>query len=90
MTLKLRLFDVTIKLKNIHLNIVFTLQYLQSVAIINRNQPGDESSATEKLSTILFGTGRPEITIKRHTVRRCVWMISSKVCCFVTPKMVKS
>ena len=43
------------------------LQYLQKgVTIINENLLGDESLAPEKLCTILFGSGRLKITMKRH------------------------
>ena len=43
-----------IKLKNILLNIVFT------------NLLRDESLASEKLSSVLFGRGKLKITIKHH------------------------
>ena len=46
--------------------VLMPLLYLpQSVAIINRNLPGDEFLALEKLCTVLFCTGKLKITKKR-------------------------
>ena len=59
---------VKIKLKNIHLNIV--LLYLQhSITIINRNLLRNESLASEKLCTVVFGRGRLKITMKRYDTK---------------------
>ena len=44
-------------------NVPFT----KSLRIINRNLLGNESSASEKLCTVLYGTDSLKITIKCHT-----------------------
>ena len=42
---------------------MFLLYLQQGVTIMIRNLLGDASLAPEKLCTMLFGTGRPKITI---------------------------
>ena len=63
---------------------MFLLCLQQDATIKNRNLLRDESFAPEKLSTVLFGTGRLKITMKRHMACWVYQYYTSNSCPYAT------